>query len=193
MKFILAYLFLIGISSFALAQSELLPIDERGKFIYYELVEAKGLLKDQLKERVNSFLKGSFKDLKLKTVQGDTIFVCTGKLIINKTLLVMSHPSGEIGYHFQAEVKEGKFRFWLSDFSFVPYQRDRYGNFVATSNKGIPLENTPSKLNSSQWKEYQAQTAKYTFQFAKEFKDHMASKASLMSPVKEKTIVKKEW
>lgn len=194
MKFILAFFFLISISSVALAQRELLPIDERGKFIYYELVEAKGLVKNQLEERISSFLKTSFNDLKLKTVQGDTIFVCTGKLIINKTVFVMSHPSGEILYHFQAEVKEGKFRFWLSDFNFVPYQRDRYGNFVATTNRGIPLEKSPSKLNASQWREYQVQTAKYAFQFAAVFKDHMANKASsLVVPVKEKTIVKKEW
>ncbi len=193
MKLIAAFLFLIISSSFCKAQTELLPVDEQGKFIYYELVEAKDLLKDQFKERVSSFLKRPVKDLKLKTVQGDTVFVASGKLVINKTVLVMSHPSGEILYHFQAEAKEGKYRFWLTDFNFIPYQRDRYGNFVATTSKGIPLENSPGKLNSSQWKEYQAQTAKYASQLAKEFKNHIASAATLVIPVKEKTIVKKEW
>jgi hypothetical protein len=175
------------------AQNELLQVDEQGKFIYYELVEAKGSVKAHLMERAVLFFKKPNIDLKLKSVSGDTVFIGVGKLIINKTLLVMSHPSGEILYHFQAEVKEGKYRFWLTDFNFVPYQRDRYGNFVATTTRGLPLENNPGKLNLAQWKEYQTQTASYALQFAKVFKDHMANTAPPMVPVREKPVVKKDW
>lgn len=171
----------------------MLPVDEQGKFIYYELVVVKQEGKEVLKERVSQLLKKPFKDVKLKMIQGDTVFMATGKFVISKTLLVMSHPSGEILYNFQTEVKEGKYRFWLTDFQFVPYQRDRYGNFVAGTNKGVPLESNPGKLNVAQWKEYQVQTAKYALQFAKEFKDYMTNKAPQVIPVKEKTVVKKDW
>lgn len=180
-------------SSFCMAQNEELLIDEHGKFIYYESVKAKGATKDQLKERLNSFLKKPYKDLKLKTIKGDTVFIAAGKLIINKTVLVMSHPSGEILYHFQAEIKDEKFRFWLTDFSFVPYQRDRYGNFVSVTNKGVPMENDPGKLNEAQWKEYQVQTANYASQFAKHFKEYMANKIPQALASKEKSVVKKDW
>lgn len=194
MKFKLAFLFVIGVSSFCWAQDEILPTDERGKFIYYELVEAKGMLKSEFKERVSSFVKKSGAALKLKTNQGDTLFTASGKLVINKTVLVMSHPSGEVLFHFQVEVKDGRYRFWLTDFTFIPYQRDRYGNFVATTTKGTPLENNPGKLNASQWKEYQTQTTKYAIQIANDFKGHMARKTTpSVSPVKEKTVVKKDW
>jgi hypothetical protein len=192
MKLILALSFLILSSSFCMAQNELLPIDEKGKFIYYELVDAK-YSKVELKERIKLFLKKSNKDLKLKMVQGDTVFIATGKLTINKTVLVMSHPSGEILYDFQVEVKEGKYRFWLTDFNFVPYNRDRYGNFVANTTKGVPLENSPDKLNAAQWKEYQSQTAKFTVQFAKIFKDYLANTTPAAPPIKEKIVVKKDW
>ena len=175
------------------AQSELLAFDERGKFIYYELVEAKGTIKTQLKERINSFFKNSNSGLKLNSVQGDTVFIASGKFFINKTVLVMSHPSGEILYHFQAEVKGEKYRFWLTDFTFIPYQRDRYGNFVPTITKGIPLESDPGKLNSGQWKEYQIQTSKNSLQFANVFKDFMNGKVPATPPIKEKAIVKKDW
>ncbi len=193
MKLITALLFLIISSSFCLAQNKLLPVDEQGKFIYFELVEAKGVPIEVLKERVSSFLKQPYKDLKFKIINGDTAFVASGKFVINKTLLVMSHPSGEVLYHFQAEVKESKFRFWLSDFNFVPYQRDRYGNFVAGTNKGIPLENNPGKLNAAQWKEYQNQAARYAYQFAGDFKAYLAGKMPLVVSAKEKTVVRKEW
>jgi len=193
MKFIRIFFILLASSSFCNAQNGLLPMDERGKFIYYELVEANGMAKEQLKERVSIFFKRPFEDLKLKTIQGDTLFIAIGKLIINKTLLVMSHPSGEILFHFQTELKNDKFRFWLTNFNFIAYQRDRYGNFVASTTKAVPLEDNPGKLNAGQWKEYQIQAAKYATQFAKSFKDHMTSKQLADQVVSEKVLVKKNW
>lgn len=193
MKLIGCFLFLIFSSSFCIAQNEELLRDEHGKLIYYELVEAKGCTKEQLKERVNLFLRKPYKELKLKTIRGDTVFVATGKLIINKTVLVMSHPSGEVLYHFQAEIKDEKFRFWLTNFNFVPYQRDRYGNFVTGGNKGMPLESSMDKLNVAQWKEYQVQTANYVSQFARVFKDYMVGKIGLDIPAQNKIVVKREW
>ena len=180
-------------SSFCKAQNDPLAVDEQGKFIYYEAVDAKDLMKSQLKDGVYSFLKQPYKDLKFKTAQGDSVFIGAGKLIINKTVLVISHPSGEILYRFQAEIKDGKYRFWLSDFNFIPYQRDRYGNFVASSSKGMPLETDPGKLNAGQWIEYQIQTAKYARQFAVDFKEYLAGKVAGKTLVKERTVVKKEW
>ncbi len=192
MKFIQTLLLLLVSSSFCRAQADLLPVDEQGKFIYYELVEDPGTTKEQLGERAALFLKKQ-KDLKLKTIQGDTTFTATGKLIINKTILVMSHPSGEVLYNFEIEVKNGKFRFWLTNFNFTPYQRDRYGNFVANTNKGTALENHPGKLNAAQWKEYQVQTAKYAAQFAQLFKDYMTAKVDAQAKPKESLVVRKDW
>lgn len=193
MKVRLVFILLLFNASLCSAQHEVLPLDEQGKFIYYEWVDAKGVLKNQLKERITSFFKKSLKELKFKKAEGDTVFMGEGKFIINKTVLVMSHPSGEILYRFQAEVKEGKYRFWLTDFNFISYQRDRYGNFTPVSTKGMPLEHNPGKLNAAQWKEYQVQTANFSIQFAKSFKDFMVGNLPNVAPVKEKSIVKKEW
>ncbi|RZL41628.1 MAG: DUF4468 domain-containing protein, partial [Pedobacter sp.] len=146
-----------------------------------------------IKGRILNYLKKQNKDLKYKNTQGDTSFAAAGKLIINKTLLVMSHPSGEVVYNFQAEVKNGKYRFWLTDFEFIPYQRDRYGNFVASTTVGIPLENNPGKLNAGEWKEYKAQTAKYAKDLGTKFKLYMSSKTPIVLPTPEKKVVKKEW
>ena len=174
------------------AQTEnTLPVDERGKLIYYEVVTVKTPA-DSLRMRALAFIKKQ-KELKYKKTSGDTGFVATGKLIINKTLLVMSHPSGEVLYNFEAEVKSGKYRFWLTDFEFIPYQRDRYGNFVASTTVGIPLENNPGKLNAGEWAAYKSQTAKYAKDFAVKFKNYMASKTPVVIPPTEKKVVKKEW
>lgn len=192
MKLISSILLFLVSFTIANAQTEnALPVDERGKLIYYEVATVKTAA-DTLNTRALDFIKKS-KELKYKKTQGDTAYTATGKLIINKTLLVMSHPSGEVLYNFQAEVKNGKYRFWLTDFEFIPYQRDRYGNFVASTTVGIPLENNPGKLNAGEWREYKAQTAKYAKDFAVKFKNFMASKTSVKVVPVEKKVVKKEW
>ncbi|MFA6277328.1 MAG: DUF4468 domain-containing protein [Pedobacter sp.] len=194
MKFISSLFLLLYCFVYANAQSEsVLSVDEQGKLIYYEVVALKGTAKDSLKIRAINYLKKQNKDIQLKSAQGDTAFIATGKMIINKTLLVMSHPSGEILYRFQVEVKEGKYRFWLSDFSFIPYQRDRYGNFVASTTIGTPLETDPGKLNAGQWKEYHVQTAKYAKDLAVKFKQFMASKNLIAEPLPEKKVISKNW
>lgn len=176
----------------ALAQSDNLAVDEKGKLIYYEVVELKSATKDVLRSRLDTYLKKQ-KDLKVRSAVGDSAVAANGKLVINKTLLVMSHPSGEVLYNFNAEVKEGKYRFWLSDFGFIPYQRDRYGNFVPSTHIGTPLESDPGKLNAGQWKEYQLQTAKYAQNFAVKLKQFMANEKPAEIPAPEKKVVSKSW
>ena len=194
MKRVLNIVFLLGCLFAAKAQNEsILPVDEHGKMIHYEVVDLKDVARDSLKVRLVAFLEQKGDPLKLKEIKGDTAFVATGKFVISKTVLVMSHPSGEILYQFNAEVREGKYRFWLTDFNFIPYQRDRYGNFVPSTTVGVPLESNPGKLNSGQWTAYQEQTASYAKDFAVKFKKHMASKIALSAPVAEKKVVDKKW
>jgi len=193
MKFLSGLFFFVSCFVIVNAQTEQsLPVDEQGKFIYYEVVNSTAA-KDLLKQRAINYAKKQNKDLKFKAIQGDTALLATGKLVINKTLLVMSHPSGEVLYKFQTEIKEGKYRFWLTDFSFIPYQRDRYGNFVPSTSIGIPLEKDPGKLNAGEWKVYKAQTVKYAKDFAVKFKNFMASKTPVTVLPVEKKVVKKEW
>jgi hypothetical protein len=194
MKFLPILFALFVFSIVAKAQNEqALPFDDRGKFIYYEVVALKAVHKDSLQQRLSNYFRLKNGPLKLKSVVGDSAYIATGKLVISKTLLVMSHPSGEISYQFQAEVKEGKYRYWLTDFNFVPYQRDRYGNFVASTSIGTPLEETPGKLNAGQWKEYQAQAAEYAKAFAAKLKLHMASTSTTVAPVAKKEVMRKDW
>lgn len=177
------------------SQTETLPFDEQGKMIYYEVVLQQQAGLDTLKARALRFFKSSGKpdNIKLKPQPNDTTIVAKGKFIINKTMLAMSHPSGEINYQFWIELKAGKYRFWVNDFNFIPYQRDRYGNFVASTSIGMPLENAPTKALASTWKEYQVQTAKFAKALAQKFKAAMAKQSYNTATVEEKKVIKKEW
>lgn len=172
-------------------EGALLPVDEKGKLIYYEVVSLKDQYKDSLQVRAFHYLKKN-KKLKFNSSLRDSLLIAEGKMVVDKTLLVMSHPSGEILYRFYVEVKDSKYRFWLSDFSFIPYQRDRYGNFVPTTNISTPLEQNPGKLNASQWKEYQLQAAKYAKNIAVGFKQYMANLTPVVMPAVQK-VVDKNW
>ncbi|SHF87179.1 DUF4468 domain-containing protein [Pedobacter caeni] len=158
------------------AQDVELPFDERGKFIYYEVVSQKEVKAEVLMERAAKFFNSS-KELKLQTSPQDSLWMARGKMVINKTAFVLSRPSGEVWYHLYADFKEGKYRFWLTDFSFISYHRDRYGNFVPETTVAIPLENKPGKLNAGEWTAYSKATAREAKLFAERFKKGMSESA----------------
>lgn len=181
-------LFILVIFSFfaaaGFAQERPLSTDDRGKLIFYEVVDLNGIPRDSLIARASAFFSKSKKMLKIKSASGDSSIQAAGKLIINKTALVLSRPSGEILYNFYVETKEGKYRFWLTDFNFIPYQRDRYGNFVASTTVGTPLENSPGKLNAAEWSGYIKAATREINVLAGRFKDAM------MKKVADKPVVK---
>jgi hypothetical protein len=194
MKSTLLFFLLFGLAVSANAQAEqVLPVDDHGKFIYYEVVNANATSKEILHARALAFFKKKNGPTKFLSLKGDSAVLGTGKFVINKTVLVMSHPSGEVLFNCQVETKNDRYRFWLTDFSFIPYQRDRYGNFVASTTIGVPLENNPGKLNAGQWKEYQVQTATFAKNFAIQFKSSMANETKVVNPVVEKKVVTKTW
>lgn len=165
--------------------------DERGKYIYYEVVDKGITAVDSLNERAKSFLKVK----KLKGInQEQEQLNAQGKFIISKTAFVLAHPSGEVLYHFVFEVKEGKYRFWLTDFVFIPYSRDRYGNFVPSTVKGTALESDPGKLNAGEWASYVSSANKQAAVFAAEFKLYLAANPKAKAAVKPKKAVStKSW
>ncbi|WP_131535764.1 DUF4468 domain-containing protein [Pedobacter nototheniae] len=175
------------------AQQKQFDSDDRGKYIYYAVVEAKKLNKDSLLERAEVFInKINAKNIKLES-KTDTSILAKGKMVIDKTLLVASHPSGEISYNLTVEVRNEKYRFWLTDFNFIPYQRDRYGNYVATTTIGTALEQTPGKLNAGAWKDIVNSAYAKTVKFGEDFKKVMET--SLKEKMKKKTenISTKSW
>ncbi|MFN0254012.1 DUF4468 domain-containing protein [Pedobacter ureilyticus] len=193
MKNLLFLFTLICLTQFSYAQEvTLLPKDETGKFTYYEVVEStvKG---DSLQARLSNFLTRNKKEIKLKSTDAGKLTIASGKIVIQKSITIISHPSGEIIYQFNFEIGEGKYRFWLTDFQFIPYQKDRYGNFVPSTTIGVPLEKEPKKSNAQQWEDYRLQAAKYAADFAKRLKDHLVNKTISPLPLPEKKVISKTW
>ncbi|MNK00778.1 hypothetical protein D3C87_185690 [compost metagenome] len=185
---------LLFFSAVGFAQDKPLSNDDRGKLIYYEVVTVKDAHKDSLSARAATFFKKSSKSLKLKSRESDSVFQAEGKLIVNKTAMVLSRPSGEVLYNFYVEIRDGKYRFWLTDFNFIPYQRDRYGNFVSSTTVGVPLETKPGKLNAAEWAGYLKATTSAVNVFAGRFKAAMMNKAVALPVIKAEPVSPaKKW
>lgn len=163
------------------AKEQVLPLDNRGKYIYYEVVAQKDKTAAALKERAKAYFKNPTGP-KVKLSAKDSLWTGKGKLIINKTAFVLTRPSGEVRYQLFLDFKDGKYRFWLTDFSFIPYQRDRYGNFVPATQLGTPLEQNPGKLNAAEWESYLRATAKEAQLFADKFKRAMMADTAIIIP-----------
>ncbi|MFD2583948.1 DUF4468 domain-containing protein [Pedobacter vanadiisoli] len=192
MKYIILF-FLVAFSIDLSAQQKQFAKDDNGKFIYYKVVDSQFLNKDTLLQRAKSFVKVAYKkSMKAESIT-DTSILAKGTMIIDKTILVVGHPSGEVSYNFVFEVRKGKYRFWFTDLLFIPYQRDRYGNFVATTKIGVPLERTPGKLEAGAWKDIVNSTYTKIEKFEEDFKKYLATDRVEKAKKRTETISTKKW
>ena len=176
-----------------LAQQKQFSQDDNGKLIYYKVVDSQEVAKDVLISRTKNFVANQKKTINI-TSATDSSILAKGRLVIDKTILVVGHPSGEVSYNLTVEARNGKYRFWLTDFQFIPYQRDRYGNFVAVTNIGTPLEKKVDKLTTGQWQDIQAATYLKVEKLSESLKKFLATDATVKVPAKAvETISTKKW
>ncbi|WP_051666714.1 DUF4468 domain-containing protein [Pedobacter sp. R20-19] len=175
------------------AQQKQFATADDGKFIYYKVIDSQKISKDVLLKRAQDFVATQKKTIQTES-QTDSSIVAKGKLIIDKTVLVVGHPSGEIMYNLTFEARDNKYRFWLTDFKFIPYQRDRYGNFVAVTNIGSPLEKKVDKLTAGEWKDIQAAAYLKVAKLVESLKKFLATDATVKKTSKPaETISTKKW
>lgn len=178
----------------ASAQKSLLAQDEQNKYIYYQVVDQPNATKDSLADKAKAYLKAAFK--KDKPAQtGDSLITIKDKFLTYSAFTFAKHESGEIDFVLNIECKDSKYRYWLTDFIFRPYQKDRYGMFVPINGIYIPLEKASSKLDKKELEGYLDQTGAYCKQIGDGLKAFMIqnhqSSPKNTSPVK--TIVTKKW
>ncbi|HJP63723.1 MAG TPA: DUF4468 domain-containing protein [Mucilaginibacter sp.] len=152
------------------AQKSLLSLNEQNKYIYYQVVDLPGAGADSLTKKAAAFVAEN----KLKgKLSADTTLVIHDKFQTHSSLSFSKHENGEITYTFTIQCKDSKYRFWFTDFTFIPYERDRYGAFVPVSGKEISLDNASSKLEKKELNGYLDQTGAYCQQMGLKLKDYM--------------------
>jgi hypothetical protein len=178
----------------AAAQKDLLAFNEQNKYVYYQVVEQPGLSTDTLQSRALHFLKTAYPQNKVKKAETSGNLTGTGKFLVTSSLSVIKHVYGEVNYTYFIECKQGKYRYWLTDFTYTPHITDRYGNSVPKPGMEVPLESGLSKIEKHDYNLALDQTGGYSKQFGDKLKQYMV-KISALSPVstKKKVIMTKDW
>ncbi|HEY0175566.1 MAG TPA: DUF4468 domain-containing protein [Pedobacter sp.] len=189
--FLISTLFCLQVPAQKHITEDTMPLDERGRYIHYEVVEGTAVPADSLYSRARAFLKA--RKLLTPDTESDRL-LASGKFLLNKTTVVISRPAGEVTYNFVFEIKDGKYRFWLTDFVFIRYERDRYANFVPAQTKGIPLEINPDKLNAGSRTANVIATTELAAAFADDFKAFLLEGRKVKQLSKTKPVVStKSW
>jgi hypothetical protein len=192
-KLFIALVCLLAVKS-AVAQKDLLSIDEHNKYIYYQVVQQPGLTLDTFQNRTAYFLKVYYPKNKVNKGELTESITGTGKLLMLTGITAAKHIDGEVRYTFNIEYKDQKYRYWLTDFVFTPYYVDRYGNSVPQPGLDIPLEKGALKLQKGQLNNYAIQISNYSKQFGDRLKQRMLMvSAAPMKDDKKKIITTKDW
>jgi Domain of unknown function (DUF4468) with TBP-like fold len=180
------------ISGMASAQKDSLSLDEHNKYIYYQVVDRLGVSADSLQKSVAYFVKDMYP--KNKSVQITQYGANIKDKFLTYTSLV-KRENGEMAYALTIECKEGRYRYWLTDFVFTPYEKNRYGVFVPVSGIDIPIENASSKLTQKDVDAYFDQTGAFCKQLGQKLKKYMAEEHSVKKPDQQpvKKIVTDKW
>ena len=192
MKRFFLFLTCLIAAEIANAQKSLLSLDEHNKYIYYQVVDRPGVSADSLQKSVAYFLKDMYP--KNKSAQTTQYATNIKDKFLTYTSLV-KHENGEMAYSLTIECKEGKYRYWLTDFVFTPYEKNRYGVFVPVSGIEIPIENASSKLTQKDVDGYFDQTGAFCKQLGEKLKKYMAEDHSVKKPDQQpvKKIVTDKW
>jgi hypothetical protein len=179
----------------AYAQKSLLAIDEHNKYIYYQVVDQPGASADSLDKKALGFIKESVPKGSLK-IDGDTSITLKDKLVAYSVLAFAKHESGEIKFTLTIECKNAKYRYWLTDFTFTPYEKNRYGVFVPANGIEIPLEKSSSHVDKKEQEGYLDQTGAFCKQLGDQLKAYMlinqpVTKKPAQQPVKK--VVTDKW
>lgn len=149
---LIVFLFL---SHFSLAQSSNFPVDETGKYLISDVVELKGMSKDQLFANGLKFMK------KIKVLHSKSKFLEAnkstyeiknrGSFYVYRLGSIKKGIAGAVEYNITVEFKDDKYRYSLSNFRFNEYKKNRYGTYQPIKGKYIPLEAVAGSMNKKEW------------------------------------------
>ena len=146
---------LLLVTTIAYAQKPALSLNENNRYIYYEVVNVPAFSADSLTRNAVNFIRAAY--LKNETKQITDTLISVKDKFLNYSA-VIKHENGEMDYVLNIQCKDGRYRYWITDFVFIPYQRNRYGVFVPTPGIYIPLETAKAKLDKKDVEGYLNQT-----------------------------------
>lgn len=148
-------LFLSTVLFSATAQDIPFPINDIGKYEFGDVVELHGIDKEKLFQNGQKFMK------KVKVLNSKKKFYVEekenygisnrGSFYVYRLGSVKKGIAGAVEYDVHLEIKDGKYRYTVTNFMFNEYQKNRYGKYEPLKGKYTPLEMEVSSLNKKEW------------------------------------------
>ena len=150
--------FITGIFNYSLPQDTPFPINDMGKYTITEVVELHGIDKDKLFSNGETFMKKvkvlNSKKKYFKIEKENYTIRNKGSFYVYRIGSVKKGIGGAVEYDIDLEIKDGKYRYTITNFIFNEYQRNRYGKFEPVKGKYTPLEMAVSSINKKEWEKH---------------------------------------
>ena len=161
------------------AQKDVLAINEQNKYTYFKVGAA---LPDIDAHALATYLKKAVPGLQnASAVKESNTTNGRGGVLVYKQGLVTGQEEGRVDYIITVDFKDSKYRLIITDFTFTPYQRNRYGVFAAVDNVSIPLEKSDVRLTKKQLSNYLERMGAFSAKLDKMVSDFVTKKTSVKS------------
>ena len=170
------FLFLNLFPLLLVGQESLFPLNEKGKIAFEEEVQVEGLGKEALfVNAVNYFgkVKKAGERKARKPELDPEGLTKEGSFYVYKEGLFTPQIHGEVRYRIRIEPTGRGYTYSISDFVFIFYERNRYGQFAPVNGKVKPLEDEKYAGMQDLWLEHKKVTRKHIDQQIKELKRGM--------------------
>ena len=138
----------------ASAQKDSLAFDEGNNYIYYRVIDKPGLTADTLYKRGWDFATAFNPSARPAKGQAENTLNTSGKFLVYTGVSLMKKEGGQINYTINIQTKDQRYRYRISNFVFIPYQRDRFGNMVPIPGIEVPLEKMAAKYGKKETDNY---------------------------------------
>ncbi|MCO5948156.1 DUF4468 domain-containing protein [Mucilaginibacter flavidus] len=204
MKKLTAVLVFVLFAGAAFAQKDSLAFDENNKYIYYQVVQQPGTIKDTLFNRAQYFFKKADPATALsllsmheeedsRTKEKSFALMGSGKFLVSKKTLLTSHEDGSVSFTLRIDIRDGKYRYWLTDFVFNPYQRNRYNVYESIPGIYIPLEKPEGKIEKKDLAAYLNGVLTSSLKIGEKLKEYMTKVSAIKKDIGVKKISTKDW
>ncbi|MGK7395414.1 MAG: hypothetical protein ACNS62_12635 [Candidatus Cyclobacteriaceae bacterium M3_2C_046] len=149
-----------------------LPLNQDKKVEFYDVIDFAGT-QTEIYDKVLYVVKNIDRCQIIDSVRGEVSSVdASCEFPLYKTKFTKS-LDGQMEYKFKVEVKDNRYRYFLNDFVFQPYKRDRYGRYQAVKGQAKPLEEQDYKGNQNKWENYKDLTEEYMMALAGYLKEEV--------------------
>jgi hypothetical protein len=162
------------------ATAQPLPVDERGKVGFYEVVKADSLRAGHLYAHAKSWLRRRGYTLAVADSAAGRLVAANAFGVYDRSYLT-KRLHGKVQYQLTVEVKDGRYRLQFQDFSFAYYQEDRTYHWVPTG-KTKPLEDATAPGWQKLWESHRNDTRLAVASLSAELKTTMLAVAKAPAP-----------